>query len=58
MENFIEEKIRKTISELTPKNAIIILSSRNVESACTMTEPIYGTKYMIEPLSQEILNIY
>ena len=50
MEDFLEEKIRETIKSLTPKNLILCISSRSHENICTMTEPIYGTKYLIEAI--------
>ena len=36
----------------------ITLSSKSIESKCTLTEPIYETKYNFEKFSNEIVQMF
>ena len=42
------------LSRMTPRDAIVELSSKELTPRATLTEPIYGTKYGRQPISPEI----
>jgi insulysin len=57
-EEFNAEHIKKTIEAMTLENMRIYMSSQTLEAECKETEPIYGTKYSVEPISQELRGFY
>lgn len=52
MEEWHPELIDSYLSQLTRKNLRVIVASQKFESQCTLTEPIYGTKYAVEALPE------
>jgi len=51
--SFTKDKIEEIINLLTPENAIVCLSSQTfTPEECTLVEPIYGTHFSLEPLSE------
>ena len=57
-ENFDENLIKKTFSELTLENINIYLSSKEYETKCANTEQWYGTKYTKEKLPERLVKAY
>ena len=57
MENFEEERIKKTINDLSINNLRIMLKSKSVENLCDKSEPIYQSKYSIKKLEPDIINV-
>ena len=55
MENFEEDLFNKILLSLTLENLRINYHSKTLEAECTLTEPIYGTKYNFEKFSEEIV---
>ena len=46
----------KTVSKLTVDNALITVMSKSFEKKANKAEKWYGTKYTVNPVSQEVLN--
>lgn len=50
MEEFKPDLIKQYLDELTPDNLLTIVEAKSFETECTLTEPIYGTKYSVQQL--------
>lgn len=49
--------IQETINLFTIENVRISVISKNFEKDCTLTEPIYGTKYSVAPFDEKLKNL-
>lgn len=56
--NFNKEALTEFIGQMTPENMILVLSSQSLKEETTLKETYYQTPYMIEDLSQEIIDLY
>lgn len=51
MEEWKPELINEYLSELKLDNLIVFCQAKQFEAECTLTEPIYKTKYVLEDLT-------
>lgn len=57
--DFDEDLLQKTMGQLTMDNCLIKISSKTFDdNIYDQTEPIYGTKYNIEDISEKIRSYY
>jgi insulysin len=54
MEEWKPELIESYLSQIGLENLRVVVTSQKFAAECTMTEPIYGTKYSVEKLEKVV----
>jgi hypothetical protein len=52
MEEFRPDLINAYLNQLTSKNLIVYVEAKSFEPECTLEEPIYKTKYIVQTLEE------